>query len=54
MDEPTIPQDDQERINAMVASYRHSIENLYRVAYLQGQIDQSVDDLRKLRAEARA
>ena len=54
MDEPVIPQDDQERINALVAAYRHSLENLYRVAYLQGQIEQVEDDRRKLKAELAA
>lgn len=52
MDEIVIMPQDQERIDAMVAQYRHSLENLYRIAYLQGQIDQNVADLRKLKEAA--
>ena len=52
MDDPQIPQKDQERIDAMVASYRHSLEHLYRVAYLQGQIDDANDTVQKLRMPA--
>lgn len=33
------PQSDRERIDAMVAAYRDSIERLYEMAYIQGQID---------------
>ena len=36
-----IPQFDIERIDAMVAQYRHSLETIYRIAYIQGQIDQA-------------
>lgn len=35
-----IPADDRERIEQMVRQYRHSIENLYRMAWLQGSIEQ--------------
>jgi hypothetical protein len=38
MDDPKIPQEDQQRIDALVSTYRHSLENMYRMAYLQGQI----------------
>ena len=54
MADPRIPPLDQERIDAMVAAYRHSLESLYRVAYLQGQIEQAEDDRRKLKAELAA
>ena len=43
--------DDREHINAMVAQFRHSIENLYCRAYLQGQIDQCEADRAKLRGD---
>ena len=43
---------DRERIDAMVAQYRHSIERLYEVAYLQGAIDQAEADRAKLRKKA--
>ncbi len=39
MDDLQIPEVDRERIEAMVRQYRHQIENLYRIAYLQGQIE---------------
>ena len=45
------PQADRERIDAMVAQFRNQIENLYSVAYLQGQIDQCQADPDKLRKE---
>ena len=47
-----IPQADQERIDGMVATYRHQLENLYRMAYMQGQIDADSDTLAKLKAKA--
>lgn len=48
-DDVKIPQDDQERIVAMVGQYRHQIENLYRMAYLQGAIDQNIEDGKKMK-----
>lgn len=47
-----ISAEDQERIEGMVRQYRSQIENLYRVAYLQGAIDQANEDRAKLRREA--
>ena len=44
MDNVQIPQDDQERIDALVRTYRHALENLYRMAYLQGAMDQVQQD----------
>ena len=35
----------------MCAQFRNSIENLYSVAYLQGQIDQCEADRAKMRGE---
>lgn len=52
MDEVIISAADQQRIDDMVRQYRHQIENLYRIAYLQGAIDQSKEDAAKLRAAA--
>ena len=46
------PAADRERIDSMVAQFRNQIENLYSVAYLQGQIDQCEADRAKLRKEA--
>ena len=42
---------DRDRINAMVDQYRHQIERLYEVAYLQGQIDQQIEERDKLQAK---
>lgn len=39
MDDLPIQQEDRERIESMVRQYRSQIENLYRMGYLQGQID---------------
>ena len=39
MDE--IPEVDRQRLEDMVQTYRHSIYNLYRMAYMQGQIENS-------------
>ena len=50
MDNPQIPQVDRERIESMVAQYRHQIENLYRMAYLQGQIESETAARDALRA----
>ena len=52
MDEVIISADDQERIDAMVRQYRNQITNLYRIAYMQGAIDQAEEDKRKLREAA--
>ena len=52
MDDVRISSEDQERIDAMVRQYRSQVENLYRIAYLQGAIDQSTEDRDKLRASA--
>ena len=52
MDNPNIPARDQERIDAMVASYRHQLENLYRMAYIQGQIDEATEARDRLRGKA--
>ena len=51
MIEVPIKADDRERIDAMCAQYRNQIENLYNIAYLQGQIDQAEADRDKLRKE---
>lgn len=50
MDDFPIPQRDQERIDSMVAQYRSQIENLYRIAHIQGQIDADNDTVKKLKA----
>ena len=44
------PQADRERIDAIVAQFRNQIENLYSVAYIQGQIDQA-NETRKMLKE---
>ena len=49
MDDP-IPEIDRERLEDMVASYRASIYNLYRLAHTQGQIDADNDTVGKLKA----
>lgn len=36
-----ISAEDQERIDAMVEQYRHSLTNLYKMAYLAGSIEQA-------------
>ena len=51
MNEPQIPAADQENIDALVRQFRNRIENLYRMAYLQGQIDQAEADRRKMKEE---
>ncbi len=53
MDDPKIPQVDQERIDAMVAQYRHALENLYRLAHIQGAMTQVEQDVAALRAGAK-
>ena len=45
------PASDRERIEAMVAQFRHQIERLYEVAYLQGQVDQQIEERDKLQAK---
>ena len=42
-DKDSIPERDRERLEVMVEQYRHSIYNLYRLAYLQGEIDSAKD-----------
>ena len=49
MDDIQISKEDQERINSMVAQYRHSITNLYKMGYLKGCIDSDSDTVAKLR-----
>ena len=39
MDNPNIPPQDQERIDLLVSEFRHRMENLYRLAHIQGQIE---------------
>ena len=43
-----IPEIDRERIEQIVSSFRTRIENLYRIAYLQGQIEQEEKERDKL------
>jgi hypothetical protein len=45
-----IPQEDQDRINAMVEQYRHQITNLYKMAWLQGGIKAQMEARDALRA----
>ena len=52
MDEIPIKPEDAERIDGMVRQYRSQIENLYRIAYLQGAIDAETEAVRKMRAPA--
>ena len=52
MDDLKIPQEDQERIDGMVAAYRRSIENLYRLAHTQGAIDVAKDIKRRIKEPA--
>ena len=40
MDDLPIPAVDQERIDGMVQAYRRSLENFYRMAWLQGGMTQ--------------
>ena len=42
---------DRESIDAMCAQLRSQIENLYSRAYLQGQIDQQIEERDKLQAK---
>ena len=41
---------DRERIDNMVAAYKHQLEHLYELAHLAGQIAQSETDRAKLKA----
>ena len=52
MNDLQIPEVDRERIEDMVRQYRHQIENLYRMAFLQGSIEQVKEDAAKLKAAA--
>ena len=47
-----ISAEDRDRIEQMVAQFRHQIENLYNIAYLQGQLDQGEADLVKMKRGA--
>lgn len=51
MDEK-IPKRDRDRIEALVEQYRHQLEKLYIMAYLQGQIDSHEDTVKKLQKVA--
>ena len=52
MIEVPITADDRERIDDIVTHFRTRIENLYNIAYLQGQIDQAEADRAKLKENA--
>ena len=54
MDEPKIPGDDQFRIEQIVIEFRHRLENLYRMAYVQGRLDQVTEDRERLWAKGAA
>ena len=54
MNEPRISAEDQERIDGMVAAYRRSVENLYRMAFLAGSIAQVEADRDALKSEVAA
>ena len=52
MDDPKIIPQDQERIEQLVASFRTRIENLYRIGYIQGRIDEAQDAREMMRKAA--
>ena len=52
MDNPNIPAADQERIDLLVSEFRHRMENLYRMGYLQGAIDEATETRDKMRSVA--
>ncbi len=52
MDEVIISAADQQRIDDMVRQYRNQITNLYRIAYLQGAIDEAAEAREKMREVA--
>ena len=52
MDNPNIPARDQGRIDMLVLEFRHRMENLYRMAYIQGQIDEAKEARDRLRGKA--
>lgn len=54
MDDIQIPTMDQDRIDLLVVGFRHSIENIYRTAYIQGQIDLETENLKKLKEKLAA
>ena len=54
MDDLKIPQEDQERIDGMVSAYRRSLENLYRMAWLQGSMEQLEKDRAELKRKVAA
>ena len=50
---PVIPAMDQEKIDGMVQQYRHALENLYRLAHIQGEtvaFNEATASLRKVAA----
>lgn len=47
-----IPAIDQEKIDGMVQQYRHQLENLYRLAHIQGGMDSISEVSRTLRTPA--
>ena len=49
---PIIPAQDQEKIDGMVAQYRHALENLYRLAHIQGSIDAAGDITARIKVAA--
>lgn len=51
-DEIHIPAEDQQSIDALVAAFRSRVENLYRMAYLQGAIDEAKKERDKMLARA--
>ncbi len=53
-DDVVITAEDQERIEAMVAVYRSQITNLYKMAYLQGAMEQVQKERDALRRVANA
>ena len=48
----SITADDQQKIDDLVSRYRHSLEHIYQLAYLQGQIDSDNKALDALRKDA--
>lgn len=50
MDDVQISADDRERIEDMVTLFRSKITNLYRMAFMAGQMHSDNDTVAKLRA----
>ena len=40
---------DRARIDSIVSDFRHTLERLYEIAYIQGQIDQANETREQLR-----